>query len=259
MSYQQRLLFALGLALASGLASAAPIQLITNGGFETGTFASWTVTDRSAAGRGGSWFIGTDDITTLSGHPTVGPAAGSFYAVTDQVRTGAYVLEQSFTIPVDVTSVVLSFDMFRNDWDSGPFVNAAGLDDTAFPNQHARVDIMTAVAGAFSTSLVDVVANLVAPGVDAGADPNPYTAYPFDITGLVAPGTTYKLRFGEVHNRSYFNQGVDNVSILADVAQVPEPATLALLGVGLAGLGFTRKRDRVGKGAVLPSLTFHIV
>ncbi len=229
-----------GLALTSGLANAAPIQLITNGDFETGTFFGWTVSD--LAGGSGSWFI--DDIngtTPVSGLSTVGPAAGSFYAVTDQTGPGTHVLEQSFTVPVGATSVLLSFDMFRNDWDSGPFVDPAGLTHLAGPNQHARVDIMTALASTFSTAVVDIVANLVTPGVDAGSDPNAYTPYLFDITGQVTGGTTYKLRFGEVDNQLFFNQGVDNVSILA---QIPEPASLALLGIGLAGLGFTRCRRR---------------
>jgi hypothetical protein len=232
-------MLAFGLALASGVAGAAPIQLITNGGFETGTFAGWTVTD--LANGSGSWFIDdANGATPFSGLGTVGPAAGSSYAVTDQTGPGTHVLEQSFFVPLGATSVVVSFDMFRNDWDAGPIVNAAGLDHLAGANQHARVDIMTAAAGAFSTAVLDIVAALVAPGVDAGADPNGYTPYLFDITAMVTPGATYKIRYAEVDNQSFFNQGVDNVSI---VAQVPEPGTLALLGLAVAGIAFSRRRS----------------
>jgi len=60
---------------------------------------------------------------------------------------------------------------------------------------------MTAIASAFSPSVVDIMANLVAPKVDTGADPNAYAPYLFDITGLVTTGITYKIRFGEVDNR----------------------------------------------------------
>lgn len=239
MIKKSQLAIALGLALASGFANAAPIQLITNGGFES-AFAGWSVTD--LAGGSGTWFIDdADGLTPFSAQATVGPASGSFYAVTDQFGPGTHVLEQSFFVPVGATSVFLSFDMFMNDWDSGPIVNPAGLDHTAGPNQHARVDIMSASASAFSTAAVDIVANLVAPGVDAGADPNAYTPYLFNLTGLVAGGTTYKLRFAEVDNQLFFNQGVDNVSILADV---PEPVTLALFGLGFAGMAFSKHRAK---------------
>lgn len=239
-----RLVLALSLASFAGVAGAAPVQLITNGGFETGTFAGWTVTD--LAGGSGSWYIDDNSGSTpFSANATVGPATGDYYAVSDQVGPGTHVLEQQFTVPVGSTSVVVAFDMFINDWSGqGPIVNVAGLDHNATPNQHARVDIMTALAGAFSTAGGDIVANLVAPGVDAGPDPNPYTAYLFDITAFVTAGMTYRIRFGEVDNQGFFNQGVDNVSILAFVGEVPEPASLALLVVGLAGLGFSRRKRR---------------
>lgn len=222
-----------------GQASAVPIELITNGGFETGTFAGWTVTD--LAGSSGSWFIDTDTTAPLSGVATVGPAGGSFYAVTDQTGPGTHVLEQAFTVPVGVTSLMLSFDMFMNDQSGAGPLDAGGLDHNLFPNQHARVDIMVMLAGAFSTALADIVATLVPPSVDVGLDPNPYTPYTFDLFPFVTGGTTYKLRFGEVDNQFFFQQGADNVSLLADTGQVPEPTTLALLGLGIAGVAFSRR------------------
>jgi hypothetical protein len=241
MSKAKRVTLLLGLAVTVGLAAA--IELIINGGFETGTFAGWSVSDQ--AGGSGSWFVTGAATTPLSGFPTVGPASGSFYAVTDQTGPGAHVLEQSFTVPIGATSVVVSFDMFTNNQNGTAFVDPSGLDftsgGTSAPNQHDRVDILTFTAGAFSTAPADIVDNLIAPAGDP-AGPNPYTHYIFDISGLVTPGTTYVLRFGEVDNQFFFNQGVDNVSIVANGA--PEPATLALASLALAGLAFARRRQR---------------
>lgn len=213
--------------LLGGRAWAVPVQLITNGGFETGTFAGWTVTD--LAGGSGSFFI--DDAvggTPFSAQATVGPASGSFYAVSDQTGPGTHALSQAFTVPAGASSVILSFDMFVNDWDAGPIVNPAGLDHNAVPNQHGRVDILSFAAPPFDTG-AGVLANFFL-GVDGGADPNPYTAYAFDVTALVGGGGTFVLRFAEVDNQFFFNQGVDNVSVLA---QVPEPNAFGLLGLGL--------------------------
>ncbi len=234
--------FTFGLCAVFWLVAAQPSQavpLIANGGFEAG-FTSWTVT---VAGGSGSWFIDdADGITPLSAFPTVGPGAGSFYAVSDQLVPGTRALEQTFTVPGPASSVILAFDMFVNNQSAGgPFVNPAGLDHTALPNQHARVDILTAAAGAFDTG-AGVLANFYL-GVDPGANPHAYTRYLFDITGIVGAGGTFKIRFAEVDNQLHLHQGVDNVSI--DFTPVPEPSTLTLLGVGLAGLVAIRRRKRM--------------
>jgi hypothetical protein len=217
-------------------AQAATIELLTNGGFETGTLAGWSVVD--LAGGSGTWFATSALATPSSAFATVGPAAGSFYAVTDQGGPGTHALLQSFTVAPGATSVILSFAMFVNDQNGlGPIVNPAGLDHTAVPNQHARVDILSSAATAFDTG-AGVLANFYL-GIDAGANPHPYTPYLFDITALVAAGGTFQLRFAEVDNQLFFHQGVDSVSILQTV---PEPATLLLLGAGLSAVAARRRR-----------------
>ncbi|MDX2179324.1 MAG: PEP-CTERM sorting domain-containing protein [Bryobacteraceae bacterium] len=220
--------------------SATGAELLVNGDFEAG-LAGWTVTD--LLGGSGSWFSSAAAPTPLSGFATVGPSAGLLYAVTDQTGPGTHSLTQSFLVPAGSTAVVLSFDMFVNDQSGeGPIIDPAGLDHAAgFPNQHARVDLLTGVAGAFDTG-GGVVANFYL-GVDAGANPHLYTAYVFDISALVVPGGTYQIRFAEVDTQFFFHQGVDNVSVVA--SGIPEPSTGVLFLSGLAGaVAVARLRSR---------------
>lgn len=219
------------------------VELINNSGFETGDFTGWTMTDQ--VNSAGSWYIGNAVTTPLSGHATVGPASGSYYAVTDQEEPAANALTQLFTVPAGAASVILLFDMFVNNWnEEGAIVNPAGLDYTAQPNQHARVDILTAGSGAFETGN-GVLHNfyLGADPGDPATAPNPYTHYLFDITQLVGAGGAFQIRFAQVDTLNYLNEGVDNVSInFTPTGAVPEPTTMLLLGFGLIGLWGARRK-----------------
>jgi hypothetical protein len=170
---------------------------------------------------------------------TVGANSGTYYAVTDQAGPSTFALQQNFTLGSSPLTVILTFSLFANDDSGTPTVNPGGLDHNAVPNQHARVDLVTASALAFDTG-AGVLANFFL-GADGGPAPNGYTQYSLDISSLVAGGGTFGLRFAETDNQGYFNLGIDDVSIQA----APEPATTALFASGLlAVLALARARRR---------------
>jgi hypothetical protein len=218
------------MALAS-VASAS--NIFVNGGFETGDFTGWTAS--AEGGSSGSFSVVSGTSTPISGFPTVGPSSGTFYAITDQGGPGAYALTQSFTVDPGST-VTLSFDLFVNDQAGTTIVGP--LDYTGGAVEFATVDLLTGTANPFSTAPADVLQNFYS-GSDAGANPNPYTSYSFDISSLVAAGGTFQLRFGEADNQGFFNLGIDNVSV--DVA-APEPSTFFLFGLALVALTAWRRK-----------------
>ncbi len=227
-----------------GQTEAGFTQLLTNGDFESGTFNGWTVQNHNGSMFSNvDWKIDTPGTDTpISGNHTMGNVAnnGSYYAVADQSGIGTQALLQSFTVPVNVASLTLTFDMFANNYKPDGTTNA---------NQQARVDILSASADALSTSPGDIVGTYYV-GADSGANPHAFTSYSHTLTGLTA-GTTYRLRFYGAANERNLNIGVDNVSIraeISDVSAVPEPSTLTLLGVGaigLVGYGWHRRRQSV--------------
>lgn len=207
-------------ALAAFAASAQGAELIVNGGFETGTIAGWTEINQN----GGSFSATSGNTTPLTGMATVGAASGTYYAVSDQGGPGVRGLIQNFTVGAGLTTT-LSFDMFVNDSDGGPILGDGTLDSNGGPKQFASVQLLSGGAGDFDTG-AGVLATFYI-GVDPqNNNPNPYTSYSFDISSLVAAGGTYRLRFAEVDNQLFLNQGVDNVSVQA-VSGVPGPAAAA--------------------------------
>jgi hypothetical protein len=211
------------LALCTAMANAQ--NLINNGGFEAG-LTGWTINNS------GSGAVVASNTTNVGGLPTVGAASGQWYGATQQSGPGVHTFAQNFTVGGGVTTI--SFDMFVNDWDGGPFC-APGLNENAGPVECGRVDVLNAGSGAFDTG-AGVVANLYMGADAAHSVANPYIHYTFNLN--LGAGS-YTLRFGEADNQSNFTVGVDNV----EVTNTPEPGSIMLMGTGLLGLagGIRRK------------------
>ena len=256
---------ALMATMAAGTLGVRPVhaqELLVNGGFETGTLTGWTLADAPGSITPGSFVIGnnTPDTnltppapsTPLEHFASAGAGGGDFYAVSDSAGAGAHALLQNFTLAPNPQKVIFSFDMFVNDWNGAGALNA---DDVFNPNQmdamgaliptqFASVDLLAGNAAAL-TSNAGLLDNLYLgeTGFTAAGLPNGYQHFAFDITNFVRAGGTYRIRFGETDNQFTLSQGVDNVSVFATPAPVPEPGIVTLfIGLTGTGAGFLMRR-----------------
>jgi hypothetical protein len=218
------------------MSTAHATQLITNGGFDTGTLSGWNVMVQSGSYPGSNFFdlSSTTTTTPQSFSTTAGAKSGADYAVSDTAGTAAIVLSQSFVVPAHVSSVILSYSLFVNSGSAGAVNTINGLDYTKISSQYGIVSLLSAGTSLFSTGVGDL-ANFYE-GIDAVGVVNPYKDYSFDITSLVSAGGSFTLRFGAVSNVATLNVGVDSVSVISTVTAVPEPASTLLCISGLAGL-----------------------
>ena len=252
------------------VAHAQVTNLLTNGNFETGTFAGWRVVnvrDSSDINTTRNFYLDTPGtqtpgVTNSPGNSysfntasnTLPGGGGSFYAVTTSDAPGETALLQSFTTPTAGSGrglkLTFTFDLFVNDQsgysntasDGGSLDYTTGGLSSPRSNQYARVDLLSSAAADFSTNTSDVLFNIplaVPVNMSPAGSPNPYQRYTVDLTPYVQANTTYKVRFAQVDNLSALNLGVDNVSITAQVT--PEPSALALF-VFAPALWLARRR-----------------
>jgi hypothetical protein len=110
------------------------------------------------------------------------------------------------------------------------------------PNQQARIDIMT-TSSAVTDVGAGVLLNLYHTKV---GDPlvSGYTDVSADVTQFA--GQTVRLRIAEVDNQSYFQFGIDGVSVIS-TSPVPTLSDWALVGLGIAllAIGFVAVRRRM--------------
>jgi len=229
-------------------------QLITNGGFEAGSFAGWTIDNSADSATPGGFYIGNNvsdpalmphsPSTPLEEFPSVGAASGNYYAVSDDSGPGAHVLLQNFNVSPDPRNVILTFDMFVNDWNGAGALNADDVFDpnqlngmgSLIPTQFASVDLLAGTASDLTSDL-GLLDNLYLgeTGFSETGLPNAYQQFSFNITSFVQAGGTYRIRFGDVDNQFTINQGVDNVSIIETpmVSGVPEPSAAIVPAFGI--------------------------
>lgn len=196
---------------------AATHEYITNGGFETGNFSGWAVTNTGS----GLWNINNGSFEPAGSQIAQAPISGSFDAVSDQTGPGFHSLYQTFTLDTTFTSAIFSWS--DRIWSDGGFAD---------PNQEWRVLVKNSVGSIISTVFS------TNPGNPNQNGPNNRR---FDLTSILLglAGQTVSVGFEEQDNQSFFAATLDNVSF---TTSVPEPASLALLGLGFAGMRLARRQ-----------------
>ena len=210
----------------AGQVQAGVMQLVTNGGFETGDFTGWTpVSIGSALGfqiNDGS----QDPAGPAMAQP---PISGNFDTFSSQTGPGQNnIFSQSINLPTSFVSATLSW--------SDRIQNFANFSD---PNQEFRMSLVDSIGNPISTIFS---ANPGDPLVQLG--PNNRS---FDVTSLIQPfaGQGIGIRFEQQDNLGFFNATIDNVSLEVQSEVIPEPTSLAIFGFGAMGMiGIRRRRKR---------------
>jgi hypothetical protein len=200
------LLPVLGVAVVLAVPPRSTAALISNGGFESGSFSGWTVVNQ--AGGSGDWFVYDDALTPLNGFTIPAPPEGKFAATTDQPGPGSHILYQDLALEAGFHHR-LSFTVYYNNR-NGAFATPPTLDHDGPPNQQYRVDVLRPSAPVTSVAPGDVLATVFQTNVGDPATMAP-TPTSFDLSGFA--GTTVRIRFAEVDNQFFFAASVDNVEI----------------------------------------------
>lgn len=198
--------------MIAAMGSFAAQASLVNAGFETGDLTGWT-----ASLSGGSASAVTSNSTSYQPPVTYLPQDGNYFLA---IASGAANVWQTVS-----QSVTLGAGQTLSGW--------AAFDWGDYPSYYdgVKVSIYNGSNVLVSTPFYD----------DGAGDPSgyngPWTTWSF----TAATAGTYTLEYA---SRNTQDGGGPNQTYGYFDAEVPEPASLALFGVALAGLGSLRRKQR---------------
>lgn len=225
-----------GLIISLATTHAYAVNLIVNGGFETGNFNGWSTLGVGYSGP--AEFIISDRSLDPPG-PTgpLPPISGLFDVVNTQYSPGSSELWQTVTIPDTFSSIVLSWNDRIYNWADDFYVayhqfwvqiyEPPEVYNGSFHNSRDRIHRV------FSTEPGDRVRS---------RGPNPRS---FDLTAPLRDyaGQDIDVVFTVASGEGYFNVMLDDISL--DVQAVPDAASsVSLLSLGLLAIVGIRRRIR---------------
>lgn len=203
-----------GPVTAASICNSTSGNVVTNCGFESGTFSGWAVTGNLQGGVGGNY------VYVDNGNPNSGNYDGYFGAQTAYGQNGT----GSTTGPVTTLSQTLA-TLSSTYYQLSFYLYNSGCGSTCTGQYYEYFDVY------FNNVLLTAQTN-----TDTGGG---YELLTF--SGLTSGSVTSGLQFDFVNDDAAYQ--LDDVIVKA-TGPTPEPASLLLVGSGVAGLYYFSRRRR---------------